>query len=351
VLLELCRMFPDAPLYTLLWKRGSVDPEIEQHVAGTSFLQWLPGASQGYRNYLPLFPAAVRSLGLPAADLVLSSSHAVAKGVRAPDGAVHASYIHTPMRYVWPFGADYFGAAGAAPIKRAALAAAGPYLRWFDRASAAGVERFAANSENVARRIRQVWGRDAEVIYPPIDTAFFEPGGGEQPEDFYLLVSSLEPYKRVDLAIEACRRLGRRLLIAGDGTSGKRLRRRAGGGVELLGRVDDVRLRNLYQRCRALIFPGLEDFGMTPLEAQACGRPVVYFAAGGALESVTEATGVGFAEQRAERLIEAIERLESRNWKRPTIREHSLRFSTAVFRDKMERFVGNCLAAVPGAQA
>ncbi|MBI3698303.1 MAG: glycosyltransferase, partial [Acidobacteria bacterium] len=198
VLAELVALFPSSDVFTLVWKRGSVRPEIEARVRGASFLDRLPRAATAYRYYLPLFPAAIRSIPLDGYDLILSSSHAVAKGVRVPPGAVHASYVHTPMRYLWDTGPDYFAFGRGRWWKRAALGAVAPWLRRFDRASAAGVHHFIANSQTVRGRIRRLYGAAARVIYPPVDTDFFTPDSSP-PEDYYLAVSSLEPYKRIDL--------------------------------------------------------------------------------------------------------------------------------------------------------
>lgn len=338
-LLELCRMFPRASVHTMLWNEGSVHPEIEARVAEVSFLRNLPGATGGYRYFLPVYPAAIRSLRLPEVDLVLSTSHAVAKGVRTPPGAVHVSYIHTPMRYLWGFGGSYFGFGAGAWWKRAALAAVRPYLKSFDLRTASNPDYLIANSHNVRQRIREVWGRDSEVIYPPVDTESFSPGC-DRAEDYYLAVSPLEPYKRIDVLLQAFARLDRRLIVAGGGTLRRKLSRLAGPNVELVGRVSDERLRELYRGCRALVFPANDDFGMTPVEAQACGRPVIAYGEGGALETVIDGeTGVHFRPQTAAGLRQAIERFESLAFDPARCRQHSLRFSAARFRDRMEAFL------------
>ena len=345
VLLELVRLLPEADLYTLLWNRGSVAPEIEAQVRGTTFLQNLPRSSSAYRYYLPLFPAAIRSLDLGGYDVILSSSHAVAKSVRVPEGAVHVSYVHTPMRYLWDMGADYFQFGQGRWWKRAALALVAPALRGFDRRTAAGVNFFIANSANVRERIRRVYGAEAQVIHPPVDTDFFTPSL-DRPGDYYLVVSSLEPYKRVDLAVEAFSGGPRQLLVAGSGTLEAELRARAKPPVEFLGAVSDERLRNLYQNCRALIFPAREDFGIVAVEAQACGRPVVCYGQGGATESVVDGrTGVHFHEQNATALLDGVGRLERSEWDAGAIRRHSLEFSQPRFRERMKSFLR---AVVPG---
>ena len=280
----------------LLWNRGSVHPEIESRVRETSFLQRLPGVAGGYRYYLPLFPAATRSLVLRGADLVLSSSHAVAKGVPVAAGTPHVSYVHTPMRYLWDETGSYFRYGAGNTWKSAALGLLKPYLNRFDVESAQGVDYFIANSENVRGRIRRCWGADSATIPPPVDTDFFTPSPRAD-EGYYLLVSSLEPYKRVDLAVEAfppaaqavdhCRRQER---------SSIKLRSSAPENVRFVGGVSDEQLRSLYRGCRALVFPGIEDFGMVPVEAQACGKPVICCGSGGVTESVADdETGQSFS--------------------------------------------------------
>ncbi len=350
VLLELCRLFPKARIYTLLWNRGTVHPEIEQRVAASSFLQRLPRASSAYRLYLPLFPRAIRSLSIKDADLVISSSHAVAKGVGIPNGIPHVSYVHTPMRYLWDDTNSYFQFGPGRRWKRAGLKLISPYLRRFDLASAETVGHFIANSETVRQRINRLYQRDATVIHPPVDTNFFRPAAGPGTGNYYLVVSSLEPYKRIELAIEAFRRLGRPLWIAGSGSLRGSLQRIAGRNIRFLGHVPDHELRKLYQNCRALIFPGMEDFGIVAVEAQACGKPVVCYGKGGATESVIDReTGVHFQSQEPEAqeqeaLIQAVEKLERCRWDDRLIRENSLRFSVSRFHDRMEAFLKSRLS-------
>jgi glycosyltransferase involved in cell wall biosynthesis len=348
VLAELVRMLPSAQVFTLFWKRGSVAGEIEACVRGTSFLDRAPYVADAYRYYLPLFPLAVRSLRLPPCDLVISSSHAVAKGVRIPPGAIHVSYVHTPMRYVWDTADDYFCFGRGRRWRRTALALVRPYLRWFDRRTAAGVDFFIANSENVRRRIRRIYGRDARVVPPPVDTDFFTPDGAAAGE-FYLAVSSLEPYKRVDLAVRAFSGGARRLIVAGKGTLEGDLRRLATPPVEFAGEVSGTQLRQLYRRSRALIFPGREDFGIVPVEAQACGRPVVCYGEGGALETVVDGkTGIHFRPQTEEALLDAVARLERHSWDMAAIRLQSLSFSREHFRRRMTNALEAALAPAGG---
>jgi glycosyltransferase involved in cell wall biosynthesis len=310
-----CELFPDADLFTLLHVPGSVSPLIERHRITTSFVQRLPGAARRYRHYLPLFPRAIEAFDLRGYDLVLSSSHCVAKGARRAPGARHVSYCFTPMRYVWDLYDDYFGRR-AGPVVRALMPPVAAGLRRWDRRSSARVDDFVAISRHVASRIDRCYGRSAEVIYPPVDVQRFDVADATAGE-FYLVVSALVPYKRVDLAIEAVHRLGRRLLVVGSGPQERALRALARPGVEFLGWRSDAEIAELYRRCRALLFPGVEDFGIVPLEAMAAGRPVVALAAGGALETVVPPgandppTGLFFDAQTVEALVDALRRLES----------------------------------------
>ena len=307
----LCRRFPDATLFTLLHKRGSVSAAIERMEIRTSFLQRVLGIGRHYRWWLPLMPAAIEAIRIPNdVDLVLSFSHAVAKSVRPPAGVPHVCYCFTPMRYAWHRRADYLAAGGA----RAAVAR--PLLDWlrrWDRATSRRVTHYVAISRTVAERIRECYGRTSRVIYPPVDTAFYTPGSGPR-EDFYLCVSALVPYKRIDLAVEACKRLGRRLVVIGSGPQRRPLSRLAGSNVKLLGWQSDEVVRDYFRRARAVLFPAHEDFGIVPLEAQACGTPVIAYGRGGATETVIEGrpgTGLFFRPQTADALARAIRRFES----------------------------------------
>jgi glycosyltransferase involved in cell wall biosynthesis len=284
VLERIAGMFPDAPIHTLVWQRGSVSAALESHPIRTSFLQRFPDATQRYRWYLPLFPAAIESFDLSGYDLVISTSHAVAKGVRTAPGAFHLSYIHTPMRYVWDLEDQYFPP-GRHPAPMAwAIRQTCARLRAWDVATASRPSVLLANSAHVAERIRRHWGRDATVVCPPIEVGRLTPGLGTR--DYYLLAGAFAPYKRSDLAIEACRRLGLPLVVAGSGPDEARLRALAGPEVRFAGWVGDDELAALFRGARALLFPGEEDFGMVPVEAMACGCPVIAFGRGGALETV-----------------------------------------------------------------
>ena len=337
-------LFPAADLYTLLHVPGSVSPAIENRRIVTSFIQRLPQAERRYRRYLPLFPAAVRAFDLRGYDLVLSSSHAVAKSVRVPAGALHVCYCFTPMRYVWDLYDDYFGPRSGLAT-RLLMPPVAAWLRRWDRRTAAGVDQFVAISRFVADRIRRAYGRDADVIYPPVDVSRFRVD--EAPGEFYLVVSALTPYKRVDLAVEACNRLGRRLVVVGTGPEDRRLRALAGPTVELLGWRDDAQTAELYARCRALLFPPLEDFGITPLEAMAAGRPVIAFGEGGARETVVPPgegeppTGLFFARQTVEDLVDAIRRFEAsaHQFEPKALRRRAEAFDRPLFRERMHAYL------------
>jgi len=340
-----CELFPDADLFTLLHVPGSVSPLIERRRIVTSFVQRLPAVATHYRYYLPLFPSAVESFDLRGYDLVLSSSHCVAKGARPGPGASHVSYCFTPMRYVWDLYDDYFGR-GAGRLTRMVMPPVAARLRRWDRESSARVHRFAAISRHVAARIDRYYGRSAEVIYPPVDAQRFDVAAGAD-DGFYLIVSALAPYKRLDLAVQAAGRLGRRLRVVGWGPEERRLRALAGPGVEFLGRRSDDEVAELYRRCRAVLFPGLEDFGIVPLEAMAAGRPVIAFAGGGALETVVPPesdrppTGLFFDVQTVDALVDAMRRLESGTvtFDPKALRARAEEFDRARFKDRVASFL------------
>ena len=319
VLEVFARLWPTAPLFTLLHRKGSTSETIEDRTIRTSFLNRLPGVIRYYRYLFPIMPFAV-NWRLPECDTVLSSSHCVAKGVTAPAGATHICYCHTPMRYAWHMKDAYFGASATTSrqvrgLKGHALEFLLQRMRNWDRRTADGVHHFIANSRTTQARIRDCYGRDSTIIHPPVDTDFYHPNESAR-ENFYLIVSACAPYKRLDLAIEACRRLKRRLIIIGTGQDEARLRSLAGNDAQFLGWQSDEVIRDHFRRCQALLFPGVEDFGIVPLEAQACGAPVIALGAGGATETIVplgssaQPTGVWFAEQTLDSLIDAMEQFE-----------------------------------------
>ncbi len=342
VLEVFCELFPDATLYTLVYVEGSTSPTIESLPIRTAFTQKLPAAGKLYRWYLPLHPWAIESLKLADADLVLSSSHCVAKGIKPPPGALHICYCHTPMRYVWDRFEDYFGSGWKA---KHVFGPAAARLRSWDRASSGRVDRFVANSTYVAARIRTYYERDSTVIPPPVDTDFYVPGEDGETQRYYLIVSALVPYKRIDLAIDAFRGREDALWIVGAGPDEGRLKANAPDNVRFLGWVDDEALRSLYQGCLACLLPGVEDFGIVPLEAQACGAPVVAFGEGGALDTVKDQeTGVLFSEPSAASLSHAIDKVSSLRLNKHSMRDWALEFSRAKFRHRMQSFIETAIA-------
>src|SRR3990172_2447787 len=279
-----CEIFPDADLYTLIHIPGSVSRVIENRNIKTSFIQKMLGAIKHYRFYLPLFPLAIESFNLKGYDLIISSSHCVAKGIIPPQSVVNICYIYTPMRYVWDLYEDYFNKERTGWFFRKAIRIFAHYLRMWDFTSSGRVDYFAAISNHVVKRIKKYYRRNAEVIYPPVDCDKFSLS--EKAEDFYLIVSAFAPYKRIDIAIEAFNRLGLGLKIIGEGQDEKNLMRIARQNIEFLGWQDDNTLKEYYSKCKALIFPGEEDFGIVPVEAMASGRPVIAYGKGGAVETV-----------------------------------------------------------------
>jgi glycosyltransferase involved in cell wall biosynthesis len=355
VLDELCGIFPDADLYTLVHVPGATSARIEARRIFASPLSRLPGAARHYRKLLPLFPWAIERFRLEGYDLVLSTSHAVAKGIQRPPDAPHLSYCFTPMRYVWDQADAYLGRG----LRRALAAPLVAALRRFDLRTSGPdrVTRFVAISETVRARIARCWNRDASVVYPPVDVERLRPDG-RPPDDFYLLVGGFVPYKREDVAIEAFRALGRPLVVAGDGPSRAALAAGAPANVRFLGRVPDAELARLYARCRALVYPQDEDFGIVAVEAQACGRPVIALGRGGAAETVLPLggpslagppTGLHFPEQTPDALVQAVHTFEGNQtaFDPTAIRTHAERFSAPRFRREIRAQVDAVIAGKP----
>ncbi|MGE5245600.1 MAG: glycosyltransferase [Betaproteobacteria bacterium] len=343
----ICERFPDAELFTLVHVRGSVSPTIERRRIHTSFAQRLPFVSRVYRQFLPLFPTAVEQFDFDRFDCILSMSHCCAKSIVRPGRARHVCYCLTPMRYGWDQFDAYFG---PARMGRAASGLMRPIMarmaRW-DRDTADRVDRYVAISHYVAGRIRRYYNREATVVYPPVDTTFFQPAAAANTAAARpaLMVSALVPYKRIDVAIAACRLAGIQLRIAGAGPERAALEARAGPGVEFLGRRSDEEIRALYQDAAVVLLPGEEDFGIVPVEAQACGCPVVALGRGGAVETVVDGeTGFLAAEPTAEAFADAIRRAVARRFDRGAIRHHAEAFGRERFGDEIEALVraGGC---------
>lgn len=333
VVLELLAMFPHAEIFTSIYDPSPWPDEIKQRPVHSSFLNRIPGAAHHYPKLLPLMNRAFRSFDLSSFDLVLSSSHACAKNVRTPPGALHVCYCHTPMRYAWEEG--FLDGEDLTGVMRLFLPPLLAWLRRQDRAGARGPDVFVANSRHVADRINRFYGRSAEIVHPPVDVEHFL-ALGRAPGDFYLTFGRVVPYKRVDLAVSACARLGRRLEVAGDGRALDAVRAVAGAGTEFLGKVSEADRDRLLAGARALLFPGEEDFGIVPVEAQAAGVPVIAYGVGGATESVLdERTGVLFAEQTTEGLVAAIEQFEGLALDQAVARENATRFGRDRFRAEM----------------
>jgi glycosyltransferase involved in cell wall biosynthesis len=319
---------PEAELFTLFHFPGSVSPKIESRIIHTSSLQRIATRVRDYRHLLPLFPRAVREWDFSGFDLIISSSHCVVKGIDAK-GKPHLCYCHTPMRYIWDRFDDYFPR--GKPLVRAAAKSIAPWLRRWDVKSTAGVTDMVANSAFVRERIRRYYGRDAEIIHPYVDDAFLEAPLVEERDDTHIVISALVPYKRVDLALTA----GRRLVVIGGGPLFEELRASAGPNIELMGPLSRDRIIERLSRARSLILPGVEDFGITPLEAMALGTPVVALGKGGVRDSVIDGqTGIFFDRPDAESLRGALDAVEARAWDRTAIREHARTFSRAAFDEK-----------------
>jgi glycosyltransferase involved in cell wall biosynthesis len=338
VLEALLECFPEATIHTLFHEPGKVSPYIESHKLVTSWLNWVPGIYRQYRNLLPLFPRAIERFDLSAFDLVISSSHAVAKGVRA-SRALHVCYCHTPMRYIWDAEEDYV----VDPLRRIVLKATRPALQRWDCETAKRVDHLIANSRFVRERIRSYYGRDAEVIHPPVDLQFFTPlkdGGRRGRGDFYLAAGALVSYKRFDIIVEAFKRLNRPLVIAGSGPDLHKLRRMETGGITVRGWVRDEELRDLFQKAKGLIVAAREDFGIITVEAQACGCPVIAFGAGGSLEIVHDGVnGILFAEQHPDDIVDAVRRFERLAWPAEQVRTGVETFSRETFQTRIRQFI------------
>ena len=340
----LCELFPQADLFTLLHNSGSVSAVIEDRRIFSSFIQQLPLSARGYRRYLPLFPTAIERFDLSAYDLVVSTSHCVAKGVRSRPDALHVCYCHTPMRYVWDQFDAYFGRGRAGMLTRAAAHAVRPYLQKWDVRTASRVDHFIANSCTVQQRIEHIYGRTSQLIHPPVDCAQFTPQPGAQ-EDWFLVVSALSGYKRVDLAIEAVLRAGARLKIVGGGPDLPKLQAMTdSANIEFMPWQDAAGLASLYARSRALLFPGVEDFGITPLESMASGRPVIALDAGGAQETVVPGkTGILVDSLDPEVWAAVLRNFDPMGFSHEDLRQHAMTFDRPLYAQRMSGSITDLL--------
>lgn len=350
VLDTLCELLPDADVLTLVHVAGSTNARIEGRLVRTSFVQHLPFAARLYRHYLPLFPIAIEQFDLDAYDLVISCSHCVAKSVVAAGHARHLCYCLTPVRYAWDQFDAYFGPARAGSVGSRALRSAMAGLARWDRDTAGRAGRYLAISQHVARRIALYYNRRSTVVYPPVDTAYFTPDPvPSAPAERFLIVSALVPYKRVDLAIAAAARVRAPLTVVGDGPERARLEALAAPHVTFLGWRSDSEIRDLYRSSVATILPGEEDFGIVPVEAQACGRPVVALGRAGALDTVIDgATGVLVPDDGEGALAEGLNRVLSHSWDRERIRRHAEGFSRDRFAREMTTAIEQTMAMPPG---
>jgi len=335
VLETLVGLFPAAPIYTSLYWRDRMPDAWRAWDVRTSFMDHLPLARKYHQPYLPLYPLAFERFDLSDYDLVISNKSGFCHGVLTGPATTHICYCLTPTRYVWRYQ-QYAQQENLSPLTRAILPPFLAALRRWDRNAADRVDHFVAISTEVRRRIARFYERDSTIIYPPVDTGRFKPVG--KPDDYYLMVGRLVPYRRLDLLIEAFNQMGRRLLIAGSGRDRQRLEALAGPNIEFLGFVPDEKLPDLMANCRAFMFPGEEDFGIAPLQAMAAGRPVIAYAGGGALDTVVEGTGCLFAEQSVPAIIEAVESFDPNSVDSAALEAHAWKFDVTVFSDQLRQF-------------
>lgn len=338
VVINFKELYENSPIYTTIYNPDNLDDELKNIDVKTSFLQNKKGAKQNHQKYFPFMPAAFESFNLNEYDVVLSSSSSCAKGVVTNPNTMHICYCHSPMRYGWEFYYEYADNSNMKKLKRSFLKYFINYMRVWDNVSSNRVDYFIANSENVARRIWKHYRRESVVIHPAVRCKLFDIS--QQDEEYFLIVSRLVEYKRVDLAVEVFNELGLPLVVIGDGAEREKLQAKAKDNIKFLGRQPDSIIKEYYSKCRAFVFPGEEDFGITPLEAQASGRPVIAFGKGGALETVVDGkTGIFFDEQTVDKLKEALNKFESLNFDKRIIREHAEGFDEAIFKRKIKGFI------------
>lgn len=338
---EIHELFPEAPIYTLVYDEGNMPERFKKYDIRTTFVQKFPFAKKKYPNYLPLMPRAFEALDLTEYDLVISSSTACAKGVITRSDAIHICYCHTPMRYAWEFYYEY--TRDMSKFKHFIVAFFMHKIRIWDRLAADRVDYFIANSNYIKGRIAKYYRRPSEVIFPPVNTHLYHIG---RKNETYLMVSRMVPYKRVDLAIEAFNQLGLPLIIIGGGSEEKKLRSMAKDNIRFLGRLSDEEIAEYYAQSKGFIFPGEEDFGITPIEAQASGTPVIAYGRGGTLDTVVDGkSGILFMEQTVEALVQAIQRFEKDgvSWNAEQIKANSEQFSVQNFKDKLKAYIEKCL--------
>ncbi len=339
VVINFKQLFKEAPIYTTLYNPKNLDEELRNIDVRTSFLQNNRNLKKGHQSLLPFMPMAFESFDLNEYDVILSSSSSCAKGVVTSPDTMHICYCHTPMRYAWEYYYEYANNWGLNKLKGIFLKYVMNYIRVWDRVSADRVDFFIANSENVAKRIWKHYKKESVVIHPPVRCDLFNISDVD--EDYFLILSRLVPYKKIDLAVEAFNELGLPLVIIGDGPEKQKLESKAKSNIKFLGRQPDSVIKEYYSKCRAFIFPGEEDFGITPLEAQASGRPVIAYGKGGALETVVEGlTGVFFEDYSVNSLRNAIYRFENMKFDKKIIRRHAENFDEKIFKLKIQNFIG-----------
>ncbi|MDL9997907.1 glycosyltransferase [Variovorax sp. J22P240] len=341
VLEALCDLYPDADIFTLVCDPDAISEKLRRHRITTSFLQRIGGVRH-YKKMLPLMPYALESFDLTGYDLIISVESGPAKGIIPGPDATHICYCNSPMRYVWDLYPQYRAASG--PIARAVMSLTAPSLRQWDVSTSHRVDHFIANSAYVARRIERYYRRTSHVVHPPVSLPRFAPVA--EAGDYYLCAGQITPYKKVEIAVEACTRMGKRLVVIGAGAD-PALRRLAGPSVEFLGAVDDATMAHHFAHCKALLFPGVEDFGIVPLEVMASGRPVIAFGKGGALETVVDGiTGLFFNDQSADAVIDAIERFEAMKdtFCPDVLQAHARTFDTAIFRTRIAELIDSLVA-------
>lgn len=354
VLEAFCSIFPRAVIYTLFCDPESISAGLKKHEIKTSFIQNLPLRQKHYRHYLPFFPKAIEKFDFKETDLVISSSHCVAKGAVTGNNSLHICYCHSPMRYVWDRFDDYFPKNEINPVRYKAIKYLTDRLRRWDRKTSGRVDLYLANSNFVKNRIRNYYNRPAKVIHPPVDIEFYTPGQASK-EGYFLLSGAMVPYKKGDIVIRAFRGLREKLIVVGDGPELPRLANMASKNVEFTGWIDKETLRDCYRGCKALIFPGVEDFGIIPVEAQACGKPVIAFGEGGILDTVSAPTiervgqfdgfksGLFFNKQTPEEIRRAVKIFSTMEFDRDAIRNHAIGFSNERFYKEMNDFLNEAV--------